>query len=60
MFIPGGPKVGIQYTMYYILYTVYPLLAHLIYIYIYTHTHTHTLFIRLPATKDIFSSEIAA
>jgi hypothetical protein len=31
LIIRGGPKVGIQYTIYYTLYTVYPLLAHLLY-----------------------------
>ena len=31
--IQGGPKVGIQYTIYYILFTVYLLLGHLVYSY---------------------------
>jgi hypothetical protein len=28
--IQGGPKVGVHYSVYYILYTVYLLLAHLV------------------------------
>lgn len=31
-FVQGGPNVGIQYSIHYILYKVYLILAHLVYV----------------------------